>query len=746
MFESFRKLFAANRKPTAPLRRARLNLEVCESRTLLSGGPVLLKSAHELLINPSTLNDHVTVSTSGSNVVVNFDGKSTSFSASSIKEIVFKAGSGNDFFVNDSAIPSYEKAGSGNDTLIGGNGNDTLIGGSGIDVLLAGPGKNKVVGSSKGSTHAVMVGSKDTLTGIATGNLLDGGQELIASLTGTTGAFGFASYVASTTTAGQNNFELCVTGLTASTTYTVEVGGTSIGTFTTDSSGAGSLTLSNLTTAIAAGSALTIVDPSSTTVLQGTFAAGDDHGGGNCQGGQDLTATLTGTTGSGSAEFKTSSTAGQNSFTLMVTGLTASTTYTVEIGGTSIGTFTTDSTGAGSLTLSDLTTPPIASGSMLTVVDAGSNTVLQGTFAPSSECHHGEELVASLTGAPGTSGTADFKSDNSAGQNSFTLTVAGLTASTTYTVDVGGSSIGTITTDSTGAGSLTLSDLTTTIAASSVLTVVDASNNTVLTGTFAIAAEGGGGDCHGGQDLTASLTGATGTSGTADFKTSSTAGQNSFTLTVSGLTASTTYTVEVGTTTIGTFTTDSTGAGSLTLSNLTTTIATGSVLTVLDASSNTVLQGTFAQTGDGGGDGDGCGGGDHQGGQALNASLTGATGTTGTAWYQTGDTSGQNSLTVKVSGLTASTTYTVEIGGTSVGTFTTDSTGAGLLTLNNIAATIASSTVLTIVDANGNTILTGAFVTGDGWGGWGGGGWGGGGGGGGGDGGGDGIGRRLGGF
>jgi hypothetical protein len=596
MFELFRKLFAGKKMPPARRRRARLALEACESRTLLSTGPVLLKSAHELLITGTSGNDQAQVSTSGNHVVVNFDGKTTSYNSSSIKEIIFKGGAGNDSFVDDTAIPFYAQAGVGNDTLIGGTGNDTLIGGSGTDVLVGGAGKNKIVGAKTGTTQAVVDSTKNTLVGISSSDVLDGNQELIAALTGSTaGSFGFAVYSAGTT-AGQNSFELLVAGLTASTTYTVEVGGTSIGTLTTDSLGTGSLTLSNLTTSITAGAALTIVDASSNTVLQGTFAAGDQHGGGSCQGGQDLTATLTGSTGAtGSAEFKASSTAGQNSFTLTVTGLTASTTYTVDSGSTSIGTFTTDSSGAGSLTLSDLTAT-IAADSALTVLDPDNNTVLSGTFAASRQCQHGENLVASLIGSTGGTGTADFKAGATAGANSFTLTVSGLTASTSYTVDVGGSSIGTIMTDSTGAGSLTLSDLTTTIAAGSVLTVVDANNNTVLQGTFTVAAEGGGcggGDHHGAAGLNASLTGSTGTSGSAQFTPGLASGQNAFTLLVNGLTASTTYTVDIGSTSIGTFTTDANGNGSLALTDLTTTITAGATITVVDASGNTVLSGTF---------------------------------------------------------------------------------------------------------------------------------------------------------
>jgi hypothetical protein len=709
MLELFKKMFASKRKPVTIRKRARLVLEAFEPRNLLSSGPHLLSGAHELLITGTPGNDNVQVSTSSNHVVVNFDGKTTSYKSSAIKKIVFNGGAGNDMFVNDTSIPSYAKAGAGNDTLIGGTGNDTLIAGSGNDVLIGGAGKNKLIGVKAGTAHAVSVSAKDTLNSIHTNDVLNGDEELIASLTGTSGASGFAVF-SSGDTAGQNDFELMATGLTANTSYTVNVDGTTIGTFTTDANGAGSLELSNLTASIAAGSALTIVDANNNTALQGTFAAGDEHGGGDSQGGQDLTASLTGTTGaSGSAEFKTGEESGQNSFTLMVTGLTPSTKYTVEIGGTSIGTFTTDANGAGTLTLSDLTTPPIVSGSMLTVVDGSNNTVLQGTFAPSSEDHHQEALIASLTGTTGASGTAEFKAGEETGENRFELTVTGLTASTTYTVDVGGASIGTFTTDANGAGELELKNLTTTIAAGSILTIVDANNNTVLTGTFAVAAEGGegGGDDHGGQKLTASLTGATGTSGTAEFKTGDEAGENSFTLKVTGLTASTTYTVDVGGTSIGMFTTDSTGAGSLDLTNLTTTIMSGSVLTVLDANNNTVLTGTFAASSGEGDEGD-----DHEGEQRLSASLTGATGTSGTAEFKAGEETGQNHFELTVSGLTANTTYTVDVGGSSIGTFTTDANGAGELELKNLTTTIMAGSVLTVVDANNNTVLTGTFAVG----------------------------------
>jgi hypothetical protein len=99
---------------------------------------------------------------------------------------------------------------------------------------------------------------------------------------------------------------------------------------------------------------------------------------------------------------------------------------------------------------------------------------------------------------------------------------------------------------------------------------------------------------HNTQELTASLTGATGTSGFAAYRANTTTGQNAFLLKVSGLTASTTYTVQVDGTTIGQVTTDTNGTGHVKLTNLTATIAAGSVVTVLDPTGATVLQGTLA--------------------------------------------------------------------------------------------------------------------------------------------------------
>src|SRR5262249_40531731 len=152
-----------------------------------------------------------------------------------------------------------------------------------------------------------------------------------------------------------------------------------------------------------------------------------------------------------------SATAGQNSFALSVSGLTASTTYSVQVDGTSIGHITTNVNGARKLVMSNLTTT-ITAGSALTPLDDSTTprtTVLQGTFAPREDHYSESHFTSELTGASGTSGSAHFVVSATAGENSLKIKVSGLAANTTYTVEIGGTSVGSITTDGNGAGKVT---------------------------------------------------------------------------------------------------------------------------------------------------------------------------------------------------------------------------------------------------------------------------------------------------
>jgi hypothetical protein len=198
-----------------------------------------------------------------------------------------------------------------------------------------------------------------------------GAPTLAASLTGTAGATGVATFAANSAS-GNNALNVVASGLTANTKYTVSSGTTTLGTFTTNAVGLGKLHVSNVSPALTAGSAITITDPTGTTALSGTLGA------------TNLVATLGGTSGGdGFAPYHANVFTGSNTFHVGLFGLSANSTYTVQLDGTTVGTVTTNANGAGHLSTSSLSTPP-AAGSVLTVLDSSGTTVLQGSFAAPS--------------------------------------------------------------------------------------------------------------------------------------------------------------------------------------------------------------------------------------------------------------------------------------------------------------------------------------------------------------------------
>ncbi len=175
------------------------------------------------------------------------------------------------------------------------------------------------------------------------------------------------------------NFNVNVTGAMANSTLNVAIGGVVVGHIATDASGAGSLALAsnptgtqqalpaNFPTTISANSAITV------GTLTGTLgSARVSHK-------TELTAQLTGSTGSGAghATFKSNMENGKSSLTVSVTGLPANSTVNVTVGGTVVGQITTNGRGSGRLRLKNLSA----------TVDAGSTITvgtLSGTFSTAS--------------------------------------------------------------------------------------------------------------------------------------------------------------------------------------------------------------------------------------------------------------------------------------------------------------------------------------------------------------------------
>src|SRR5262249_35106461 len=116
------------------------------------------------------------------------------------------------------------------------------------------------------------------------------------------------------------------------------------------------------------------------------------------QEGTHLVATLTGTTGSGTAHYHVDVTATNNALKVKVTGLTANTTYDVLLDDVNVGSLTTDANGAGTVTLTNLTNTVTAGTSTLSLTVTTTDpttgatttaTVLSGTFATAPAHHHG---------------------------------------------------------------------------------------------------------------------------------------------------------------------------------------------------------------------------------------------------------------------------------------------------------------------------------------------------------------------
>jgi len=217
-------------------------------------------------------------------------------------------------------------------------------------------------------------------------------SELSLNVQGTGGIQLNASYE----TKGSSVLEIGLEHAQANQTYTVSLdgGNTTLATLTTNSSGDARIVLSNPTQQIAAGTILTLLDSSSTTVLQGTFASGETetHGGGNTgNSGSELSLSTQGTGGvqlNASYETKGSSSV----LEIELKNAQANQTYTVSLdgGATVLATLTTNAAGKARVVLSN-PTQQIAAGTLLTLLDSSNNIVLQGAFAAGNTETNGKD-------------------------------------------------------------------------------------------------------------------------------------------------------------------------------------------------------------------------------------------------------------------------------------------------------------------------------------------------------------------
>lgn len=193
-------------------RNSQPDYQALEPRNLLAVVVSLDSGNQELSITGDSSNNNVTVSiVNGDTVRVNADGVLHQFIASSVGQINFTGGNGNDFLTNSTAInlrafgnsgddtitsgngndyihagPGVDHVSSsgGNNTLIGHSGNDTLIGGTGIDLIFGGDGNDEISGNegndrlSGGRDNDTIEGGdgSDTLFGLTGDDTLRGGD------------------------------------------------------------------------------------------------------------------------------------------------------------------------------------------------------------------------------------------------------------------------------------------------------------------------------------------------------------------------------------------------------------------------------------------------------------------------------------------------------------------------------------------------------------------------------------------
>jgi Ca2+-binding RTX toxin-like protein len=129
-----------------------------------------------LRIDGTNVADNIKLTNSGSNLVVNRNGQTQSFTRSTISRIEIYSADGNDVIdFRGIWIPTYVNAGTGNDLVYGGHGNDTLTGGAGSDTLYGGDGNDRINGFAHGD-FLYGEGGDDRIYGGAGHDLIDGGS------------------------------------------------------------------------------------------------------------------------------------------------------------------------------------------------------------------------------------------------------------------------------------------------------------------------------------------------------------------------------------------------------------------------------------------------------------------------------------------------------------------------------------------------------------------------------------------
>ena len=148
--------------------------ETCEPRRLLAG-IVLTAATGQVVIGGTGAADVARVTQSGDTVTFTQEGFGTqTFTTSEVTSILFVGLGGDDFFENQTSIPSLAFGQNGNDTLIGGSGNDRLVGNNDDDIIRGNAGDDFLVAGNGNDFIDAGVGN-DRVLGVNGDNRLEGG-------------------------------------------------------------------------------------------------------------------------------------------------------------------------------------------------------------------------------------------------------------------------------------------------------------------------------------------------------------------------------------------------------------------------------------------------------------------------------------------------------------------------------------------------------------------------------------------
>ena len=158
------------------LRQRLVEMEVLESRDLLSASAAL--AGHVLSIQTDNTPSEIEVflDNSGQNLLVqNFGSTIGSFANTSLNSLLIQSGTGDDQISIGSSVMQSAKidGGDGNDLVVGGGGLTTLIGGLGNDTLVGGYASNLINGG-EGNDYLIAGAGSDIVDGGAGDDTLEG--------------------------------------------------------------------------------------------------------------------------------------------------------------------------------------------------------------------------------------------------------------------------------------------------------------------------------------------------------------------------------------------------------------------------------------------------------------------------------------------------------------------------------------------------------------------------------------------